>query len=70
MADMTIGFVGGGEGALKLLRHFRKLGFEVGGVMDIAPEAPAMAEAVLVSHRPAGPRPRPARGRPPHLQVR
>ena len=45
MADMKIGFVGGGEGALKLLRHFRKLGFEVGGVMDIAPEAPAMAEA-------------------------
>ena len=45
MADMKIGFVGGGEGALKLLQHFRKLGFEVGGVMDIAPEAPAMAEA-------------------------
>lgn len=45
MADMKIGFIGGGEGALKIMRHLMKLDFKIAGVADISSDAPAMREA-------------------------
>ncbi|EHM10861.1 methyl-accepting chemotaxis protein [Thermanaerovibrio velox DSM 12556] len=45
MADMKIGFIGGGEGALKIMRHLMKLDFKIAGVVDISDDAPAMREA-------------------------
>ncbi len=38
-------FVGGGRGALSLLKHFLKLNLKIAGVMDIKEDAPAMLEA-------------------------
>jgi methyl-accepting chemotaxis protein len=43
--ETRIGFVGGGRGALALLRHFRKLGFPIVGVTDLSADAPAVQEA-------------------------
>jgi len=45
MAEMKIGFIGGGDGALKIMRHLLKLDFKIAGVVDISDDAPAMREA-------------------------
>lgn len=37
--------VGGGKGALSLLKQFRKLGINVSGIMDLRSDAPAVLEA-------------------------
>ncbi|MBC7331891.1 MAG: chemotaxis protein [Synergistetes bacterium] len=38
-------FVGGGKGALSLLKQFRKLNLNISGIMDVRPDAPAILEA-------------------------
>ncbi|MCS7232707.1 MAG: methyl-accepting chemotaxis protein [Synergistetes bacterium] len=38
-------FVGGGKGALSLLKQFKKLNLNISGVMDVRPDAPAVLEA-------------------------
>ncbi|WP_164925070.1 methyl-accepting chemotaxis protein [Thermanaerovibrio acidaminovorans] len=45
MTDMKIGFIGGGDGALKIMRHLMRLGFKIAGVVDLSDDAPAMREA-------------------------
>lgn len=37
--------VGGGKGALSLLKQFKKLNLNISGIMDVRPDAPAILEA-------------------------
>jgi len=37
--------VGGGKGALSLLKQFKKLNLNISGIMDLRPDAPAILEA-------------------------